>query len=83
MKNSAKPGPEKKYKNKPKSRLATDYLEKIDPLPFRFQDLQKRFGSYEHLLAEIERRFPNLKSLTKSNPEKSFPCFASSTKNQK
>jgi nicotinic acid mononucleotide adenylyltransferase len=55
--------------------LATDYLKKIVPLPFRFQDLQKRFGSYEHLLAEIERRFPNLKSLTKNFSVTPHPDF--------
>lgn len=40
--------------------LAADYLKKLVPLPFRFQQIQKRFPVYEELLAEIARRFPTL-----------------------
>ena len=45
--------------------LAADYLKKLVPLPFRFQELERRFSSYNHLLNAIARRFPTLECSTK------------------
>ena len=55
--------------------LAADYLKKLVPLPFRFQQIQKRFPVYEELLAEIARRFPTLECRTTDIPVTSHPTF--------
>jgi nicotinic acid mononucleotide adenylyltransferase len=55
--------------------LATDYLKQLVPLPFRFQQIQKRFPVYKELLAEIARRFPTLECRTTDIRVTSHPTF--------